>query len=79
MSQFSQKRSQARKRYRQFILDGLDAGHQEKYYKVKDQRYLGEDKFVDKVEALKKREELFLLEIPLEEIAQEVMRQIEIP
>jgi len=40
---------------------------------------LGEDEFVDKVEALKKREELFLLEISLEEIAREVMRQIEIP
>lgn len=59
LSQFGKNRRDALRGYRKFILDGLDMGHQEKYYKVKDQRFLGEDKFVEKVEGLKKGEKIF--------------------
>ena len=40
---------QAIKAYQQFIRDGLGAGHQDDYYEVKDQRYLGGDNFVEAV------------------------------
>jgi hypothetical protein len=30
----------------------MDTGHEQKYYQVKDQRYLGGDEFVEKVEGL---------------------------
>jgi hypothetical protein len=37
----------------------MSTGHEEKYYRVKDQRYLGEDEIVDKVEDLEKSMSLF--------------------
>jgi hypothetical protein len=73
LSQFSRKRSLARKQYRQFVADGLDRGHERKYYRVKDQRYLGEDEFVDKVEGLQKSHEPSYWEIPVEKIVGEVI------
>ncbi len=79
LSQFSRKRSLARKQYRQFVSDGMDTGHEQKYYQVKDQRYLGEDEFVAKVEGLKKSHEPSYWEVPLENIAGEVIRGASIP
>jgi len=51
LGQFSKNKSLARRRYRQFVWEGIPSGHQEKYYKVKDQRYLGEDGFINQIEA----------------------------
>jgi putative transposase len=79
LHQFGRSRSQARRSYRRFILEGLTEVHQEKYYRVKDQRYLGEDEFVEKIEGQKKSHEPVYWEIPLGEIAREVMRRMEIP
>jgi chromosomal replication initiation ATPase DnaA len=53
--------------------------HQEKYYRVKDQRYLGEDEFVEKIEGQKESHEPVYWEIPLGEIAREVMGRMKIP
>ena len=36
LSQFGKRKFLARRRYRQFVLDGLPMGHQKKYYEVKD-------------------------------------------
>jgi putative transposase len=72
-SQFSRKRSLGRKQYRQFVADGMDRGHERKYYRVKDQRFLGEDEFVEEVEGLKKSHEPSYWEVPLEKIAGEVI------
>ncbi|MBI5967013.1 MAG: hypothetical protein HY882_04025 [Deltaproteobacteria bacterium] len=79
LSQFGKNRSLAHRRYQQFVLDGLTAGHQEKYYKVKDQRYLGEDEFVEKIEGLRKSHEPAYWEIPLAEIVREVVNGMRIP
>ena len=79
LSQFSKKRSFARKRYRQFVSDGMGTGHEQKYYQVKDQRYLGEDEFVEKVEGLKKSHEPSYWEVPVENIVEEVIRSAGIP
>jgi len=79
LSQFSRKRSLARKQYRQFVADGMDRGHEQKYYRVKDQRYLGEDEFVEKIEGLKKSHEPSYWEVSLEKIAGEVIRGEGIP
>ena len=78
LSQFGKGRYQARRRYRQFVLDGLPLGHQKKYYEVKDQRYLGEDEFIDQIERIKTRADPALFEIPLEEIAKEVVNHMAI-
>jgi len=69
----------ARKRYRQFVSEGRDRGHEQKYYRVKDQRYLGEDEFVEKVEGLRKTHEASYWEVPVENIVKEVIRGTSIP
>ena len=51
LSQFGGNKGKARKRYREFVLGGLGLGHQEKYYEVKDQRFLGEDEFIERIES----------------------------
>jgi putative transposase len=79
LTQFSKKKSLARKQYRQFVADGMAAGHEQKYYKVKDQRYLGADEFVDKVEGLKKSHEHSYWQISMENILEEVIRGTNIP
>ena len=73
---YGKGRNQARWRYRQFVFDGLALGHQKKYYEVKDQRYLGEDEFIDQIERIKTRADPALFEIPLEEIDKEVVNHM---
>jgi chromosomal replication initiation ATPase DnaA len=36
--------------YRRFVLDGLGQGHREDYYRVEDQRFLGAEEFVKRVQ-----------------------------
>jgi REP element-mobilizing transposase RayT len=74
LSQFGKKKFLARQRYRRFVLEGLHSGHQEKYYEVKDQRFLGEDSFIEGIEVEKGDGEATLYDIPIEVIAQEVSR-----
>ena len=40
-----------RQSYQRFIQDGLRDGHREEYYAVKDQRFLGEERFIEKLKA----------------------------
>ena len=74
LGQFSENKSLARRRYRQFIWEGIPNGHQGKYYEVKDQRYLGEDSFINQIEAKRDKGESWVYEVPLEAISQEVSR-----
>jgi REP element-mobilizing transposase RayT len=74
LGQFGKKKSLARRKYRRFVIEELDSGHQEKYYKVKDQRFLGEDSFIDRIEVEKRGGENAVFDIPIEVIAQEVSR-----
>src|SRR4030043_1826470 len=76
LGQLGRSKALARRRYRHFILEGLKEGHQEKFYRVKDQRYLGEDEFVEKIEEMRKGPEGGYWEIPMEEIAREVMAKM---
>ncbi len=78
LGQFGENRAIARRRYQQYVLDGMGLGHEEKYYQVKDQRYLGEDEFVEKIEGLKKSHELVYREIPIEDIVLEVVKRMSI-
>ena len=78
-SQLSAQRLPARRAYLQFVLQGLEGGHQEKYYKVKDQRYLGEDEFLEEIECKKSSFEPAVYDIPLRDIALEVSKATGIP
>ncbi|MBM4350089.1 MAG: transposase, partial [Deltaproteobacteria bacterium] len=50
LEQFGKNKSHSRQKYQEFILEGHDSGHQKKYYEVKDQRFLGEESFIKRVE-----------------------------
>ncbi len=71
LDQFSGKRALGRRRYRQFVWEGISGGHEEKYYRVKDQRYLGEDSFVERIEKERKEPKGWVYEIPLGAISEE--------
>ena len=49
LSQFSTRVDRARQAYQRFMHDGLKQGHEEKYYQTIDQRFLGDESFVEKV------------------------------
>jgi len=53
-------------------------GHQKKYYEVKDQRYLGEDEFIDQIEREKTSAGPAIFEIPMKDIAMEVVNNMAI-
>jgi len=72
LSQFATTKSVARKRYNDFISEGLSSAHQAKYYKVKDQRFLGEREFLERIESNRVADEPVLFEIPLDDIQAEV-------
>lgn len=55
LEQFGGRRGEAIRRYRKFISDGLGEGHRGDYYQVIDQRFLGDEQFVE--EAREKAEE----------------------
>jgi putative transposase len=78
-SQFGEKKSLACRRYGQFVLAGLALGHQKKYYEVKDQRYLGEDEFIDGIERQKASSYPGIFEIPMKDISMEVADRMVIP
>jgi len=50
LGQFGKNSSVRRRKYREFMLEGLESGYQEKFYEVKDQRYLGEESFINRIE-----------------------------
>jgi REP element-mobilizing transposase RayT len=49
LGQMAKGVTQARRSYMKFIDEGLGGGHEEKYYQAPDQRFLGDEAFVEKV------------------------------
>jgi hypothetical protein len=76
LSQFGRTKPVARRRYNAFIREGLDLNHQAKYYEVKDQRFLGEQEFLERIESKRVTDEPVLFEIPLEDIVTEVGKTV---
>ena len=76
LSQFGDDKGTARRRYRRFVLEGGGLGHEKKYYEVRDQRFLGEDEFIERIESGKGIEGRVLYEIPIEEIVREVEARV---
>jgi REP element-mobilizing transposase RayT len=74
LEQLSDNGSLARRRYRQFVWEGISTGHEAKYYQVKDQLYLGGESFIERIEIEKKEVEPWAYEISLEAISHEVAR-----
>jgi len=49
LGQLAKSLGQARRAYGRFMGEGLGEGHEEKYYQATDQRFLGDEAFVEKV------------------------------
>ena len=47
LKSFHRQRGPARQAYRRFLLDGLAHGHQERFYETVDQRFLGDEQFIE--------------------------------
>jgi putative transposase len=71
LDQFGDKGFLGRRRYQRFVREGISGGHEEKYYRVRDQRYLGEDSFVERVEKERKEPQSWVYEVSLEDISEE--------
>jgi REP element-mobilizing transposase RayT len=50
--------AQAQRAYVKFIDEGVGGGHQEKYYEATDQRFLGDERFVEKVASRAKMKDI---------------------
>lgn len=76
LSQFSPRLQESRKIYQSFVLEWINEGKREDFYGTIDQRFLGEEDFIEEVKK-KSREELLieddvLKNKTLDEIAKEV-------
>jgi hypothetical protein len=49
LQQLGNRSGQAAKAYRKFIQDGLNLGHDEHYYQAVDQRFLGDENFIESI------------------------------
>jgi putative transposase len=80
LPQWGKSRAQAISGYRRFVLDGLKDGHRDDLYQVVDQRYLGDDGFVERVEQREPdREERQIVDISWAEIRDRVCKQFGLP
>ena len=50
LEQFHRQVGPARQAYRQFLREGLPQGHQAQYYETVDQRFLGDERFLSKIQ-----------------------------
>ena len=67
-------------RYRGFVREGIKQGHREDFYQVVDQRYLGDEGFIAKVEEQVTEDEPQLkVEIRWDEIKKKVLKEYGVP
>lgn len=75
LAMWGTRRGQAMQTYGQFIRDGITDGHRQEYYEVKEQRYLGDEDFVEVVhQAIDEREEGRPVKIAMGDVVQEIAR-----
>lgn len=80
LPQWGRSPAQAVAAYRRFVQDGLKEGHREDLYDVVDQRYLGDESFVKKVEErVVDRELPHVVEIRWVEVRESVCKQFGVP
>jgi putative transposase len=79
LKQFSPQPAQARKLFDQFVVDGVGTGHREEFYAVKEQRYLGDDEFLERVDRRINTEPSRPRRIDLAKIEAAVCRYFEVP
>lgn len=71
-AQFSGNKKVAMKEYERFVKGRMGQGHREDFYELKDQRFLGEEEFVDNVHRQLNEEPPFVYDISLGQIVSEI-------
>ena len=66
------------KAYRRFVLDGLGQGHREDYYRVEDQRFLGAEEFVKKVQEKVEGKEVRVVKRYLSSVVEKMARRAKV-
>ena len=79
MAQFSNKKKVAIKEYELFVKGRIGQGHRVDFYELKDQRFLGEEAFVEHVHRRLNEKLPFFYDIFLGEIVSEVSSVLNIP
>ncbi len=79
LAQFSRNRGSAMRGYERFVRDRMDQGHRREFYEVKDQRFLGENDFVEEVRRGLDEEGPCVYDISIAEIVSEVSFVLKIP
>ena len=78
-AQFSQNKKVAMRQYERFVKGRMGQGHREDFYDLKDQRFLGEEEFVDNVHRQLNEELPFVYDISLGQIVSEVSSALRLP
>ena len=78
-AQFSNKRIIAKKNYERFVMSRIGQGHRKDFYELKDQRFLGEEEFVEDVHRSLSEELPFVYHISIDEIVSNVSSVLNIP
>ncbi|MEX0827544.1 MAG: hypothetical protein WD005_01190 [Haliea sp.] len=63
-------------RYRRFVQDGMEGGHQDEYYRVEDQRFLGPEGFSEKLKSKADGEEIARPKKPLMTAVRNAAREL---
>jgi len=79
LAQFSANKNVAVREYERFVKGRMGQGHREDFYELKDQRFLGEEAFVDNVHRQLNQEPPFLYDISLGQIVSEVSLALHLP
>jgi len=65
-----------KRRYERFVLDGITEGHNEEYYRVEDQRFLGEEGFREELSRDTEGQQEVRRNVPIGRAIQEVAKQV---
>jgi len=79
LAQFSGNKNVAMRQYERFVKGRMGQGHREDFYELKDQRFLGEENFVDNVHRQLNEELPFVYDISLGHIVSEVSSALHLP
>ena len=79
LAQFSNRKGIARRKFDLFVRARLAEGHRDNFYKTKDQRFLGDDEFIEDIQRHLNQDLPFIYDIPIEEIVSRVGSTLQIP
>ena len=79
LDQFSNRKKMAARKYDLFVRSRLAQGHRDDLYETKDQRFLGDDEFVEDIQRHINTNLPFIYEVTIEEIASQVGLAFKLP